>query len=268
MAALAAVAIIVIVVIVGGRETGLDAPPDDVHETQPAHVAATGAAVEGEAAMETEHAVDAAMPDPSEDGEGAVGAEAEAPSEETPRDDGAAGEVAAATEPDQSSEPEVAVAKVPAPETRRPVRRPAKRRAPDRPGHVTLHTVPWTEIHVDGEPMGATPRRIELPPGRHEVRLLNTEAGIDHRTVLEVGPGSDQRLRFDLRTGRLAIFVRPWGDVYVDGRKRGTTPMPPLELPVGRRTIRVVHPDSGRSEERTVELRAGETETVRFNLGD
>jgi hypothetical protein len=39
--------------------------------------------------------------------------------------------------------------------------------------------------------------------------------------------------------GQLKINVRPWADVYIDGKRMGSTPLKPLELTVGEHTVLV-----------------------------
>jgi hypothetical protein len=63
----------------------------------------------------------------------------------------------------------------------------------------------------------------------------------------------------------LKILPRPWADVTVDGRVVGQTPQPPIALPPGSHSIVLTHPDYPRII-RKVEIRAGETTTIRPDL--
>lgn len=63
-------------------------------------------------------------------------------------------------------------------------------RASGAPGRVRFVVHPWAEIHVGGHPPLLTPRAapLELPPGRHEVRLRHPSYGEVVRTVdIEAG---------------------------------------------------------------------------------
>jgi len=42
--------------------------------------------------------------------------------------------------------------------------------------------------------------------------------------------------------GRLSVNATPWGDVFIDGRAAGQTPLVDLELPPGRYRLRIVRP--------------------------
>jgi hypothetical protein len=62
--------------------------------------------------------------------------------------------------------------------------------------------------------------------------------------------------------GRLLVRVDPWASVYVDGKLRGTAPMPPLVLPPGSYEVRLVNPHVGRNETVRVVIRSGGTTRI------
>jgi serine/threonine protein kinase len=61
--------------------------------------------------------------------------------------------------------------------------------------------------------------------------------------------------------GLLQVVVKPWGEVQVDGRSVGTTPLDRLSLPSGTHAVTVRHPLYEPWEGR-VTIRAGQTERV------
>jgi serine/threonine-protein kinase len=65
--------------------------------------------------------------------------------------------------------------------------------------------------------------------------------------------------------GLLQVAVRPWGEVSVDGKVVGTTPLDRLTLPAGVHTIRLRHP-SYEPQERTVTIRPGQLERLFVDL--
>jgi predicted Ser/Thr protein kinase len=65
--------------------------------------------------------------------------------------------------------------------------------------------------------------------------------------------------------GQLQVAVRPWGEVSVDGRVIGTTPLDRITLPVGTHVLRVRHP-LYELWERPVTIRSGETAKVVVDL--
>lgn len=68
-----------------------------------------------------------------------------------------------------------------------PTTTPGRRREPSRvvaePGRLQVNVLPWAEVIVDGRPRGRVPVDVELPSGRHRVRLENPQLGV---RVLEV----------------------------------------------------------------------------------
>jgi predicted Ser/Thr protein kinase len=65
--------------------------------------------------------------------------------------------------------------------------------------------------------------------------------------------------------GQLQVAVRPWGEVSVDGRVIGTTPLDRITLPAGTHRLRVRHP-LYELWERPVSIRSGETAKVVVDL--
>jgi len=59
----------------------------------------------------------------------------------------------------------------------------------------------------------------------------------------------------------LQVAVRPWGEVWVDGRSVGTTPLDRVTLAAGAHVIRIRHP-AYEPVERRVTVRPGQTEKV------
>ena len=63
-------------------------------------------------------------------------------------------------------------------------------------------------------------------------------------------------------TGRMVLDIKPWGEVYVDGRKRGLSPpLKNLQLPEGRYRVEVRNPAAA-TIARDVEVKAGRSTTI------
>ncbi|MGB5809225.1 MAG: hypothetical protein WBG86_01770, partial [Polyangiales bacterium] len=65
---------------------------------------------------------------------------------------------------------------------------------------------------------------------------------------------------------RLSVEVFPWGEVWINGRRRGTAPLKNIVLKPGR--YRVAAGRDSPTETRVVRLRPGQRDTVRFDLTD
>lgn len=137
------------------------------------------------------------------------------------------------------------------------------------PGSLTIYSRPWTEVTIDGTSYGATPLDgpIELKPGVHVLQLANAAEGIRHRQRVKVQPGKDITIRKDFRKGFLQVFVKPFGDVYVNGKRKGLTPLDkPIQLYEGVHTLRVYCARTGKEETQKVHVDPGKTNTVKLDL--
>ncbi len=66
------------------------------------------------------------------------------------------------------------------------------------------------------------------------------------------------------KTGSLLVRARPWANVVVDGKPVGTTPFPPLTLPVGKH--RVTLEQGGTTKVLAVDVKAGQTATLNVDM--
>jgi serine/threonine-protein kinase len=66
--------------------------------------------------------------------------------------------------------------------------------------------------------------------------------------------------------GSLSFRIRPYADVFIDGRRVGLTPMPPVPLNPGRHRIRLVCDSLNRAVLRTVVIEPGERETLTVDM--
>lgn len=123
---------------------------------------------------------------------------------------------------------------------------PPDSRTPDT-GHLLVLVEPWAEVAVDGVDRGQTPLpEMILPAGSHALVLSNPNfvGLIRDRVQVPAGQSVERRYSFN-ESGTLRLLVRPWADVYVDGRHAGQTPMAALRLPPGTHTIVMRHPELG-----------------------
>ena len=121
---------------------------------------------------------------------------------------------------------------------------------------------PGAQVLVDGNPVGSTPVRVELPVGSHAVELKLKAAR--RRQTLEIARGREAAVNVDWNArpvGRLQISSTPTGArVLVDGRERGETPLTLDELAVGTHTVQIESSEG--SVRRQVVILAGKTESM------
>ncbi len=69
-------------------------------------------------------------------------------------------------------------------------------------GTLRINTRPWSEVYVDGRPVGNTPlMRLELDPGSHKVRLVNRDFGIEQTITVNIAPGETVTKILNLQPG-------------------------------------------------------------------
>lgn len=74
--------------------------------------------------------------------------------------------------------------------------------------------------------------------------------------VEEIGTGN----------GTLQVAVNPWGNVSINGKSYGTTPLGAISLAPGTYTITVTNPDLGATRSGSVKVLPGKPASIRFDL--
>ena len=67
------------------------------------------------------------------------------------------------------------------------------------------------------------------------------------------------------RTGKLELRIRPYATVYLDDKLLGDTPLPPIQVTVGKHTLRLVNPRLKKDVELQIVIKPGEN-LVKHNL--
>jgi Domain of unknown function (DUF4388)/PEGA domain len=134
-------------------------------------------------------------------------------------------------------------------------------------GHLLVVVDPWALVAIDGADVGETPlTEIPLDAGSHDVVLSNPNVVGVIRDRVTVVAGQTIRKRYSFHdSGSLRVLVKPWADVYVDGRHVGQTPMGELHLPPGRHILLFRHPQLGEKTEQ-VEILANREKVVEVQM--
>lgn len=146
-------------------------------------------------------------------------------------------------------------------------RRPRRRaRTPEvkRPTLSIVTEPSGLDVEIDGRRVGRSPLEVSVTPGRHRVRVSSAVRALSRTTRLEVPKRGQVSETIAFAQARLRVLARPWATVFVDGRKRGVTPLE-LEVYEGARQIRL-EGSNGEVHRETVELNAGEERTLRVKL--
>jgi serine/threonine protein kinase len=131
------------------------------------------------------------------------------------------------------------------------------------PGFVDVVCQPWARVYLGDSLIGTTPlpSPLKLAAGHHDLIFLNPEIGQPVQQPVTVTAGQTTVLRVDLfaHVARIRIAsVKPWADVYVDGKLEMRTPSTKIIFrPLGTHTITLKHPDY-----------PVRTDTIAFREGD
>jgi hypothetical protein len=140
------------------------------------------------------------------------------------------------------------------------------------PGQLTVRTRPSVLLSVDGRALGRTPiEKLDLPPGRHELRFQDEDSFLDQKVFVEVAPGKESVDDRAFAKRRVRFAPQPWANVYVKDRFLLTAPgdkdLYPGTYSVtfvndkikARKTIQIIVPDAGADlATMTVKLTPGE----------
>jgi hypothetical protein len=124
-------------------------------------------------------------------------------------------------------------------------------------GSVTVVSEATLRIVEGDAVIGSSRDRLELPVGRHELTLVDEASGINTTRVVQVDVKKPAVLKVAVPMGVLAVSTTPGAEVWVDGNKRGETPIGSLALRAGAHDIVFRHPDFG-DRRRAVVVTAGD----------
>ena len=139
---------------------------------------------------------------------------------------------------------------------------------------ITQTLVPFSTLNIVSTPAGAsvtvngeasgqtTPTALKLVPGEHHVIVTFTTGAQQSQTV-QLQPGQEHQLSFELGYGELILNAEPWGEVYLDGEHQGTTPLRLRKALVGEHTVKVVNEGY---QEATEKVTIGASKPTRLNV--
>ena len=129
-----------------------------------------------------------------------------------------------------------------------PIKRPEMPPATG-PGLLSISCVPWAQVYIADTLVGTTPlpAPIKLPSGSYDLVLLNPEIGQPVVRPVTVKPGETSDLKVNLYdyVARIRVAsVKPWADVYINGKLELRTPSSKtIFRPLGRYVVTLRNPD-------------------------
>ena len=117
------------------------------------------------------------------------------------------------------------------------------------PGLLEITTRPWASVYIGDSLWGTTPlsKPLSMLPGDYDLVLMNPEIGFPIMRSVSIEPGEQSSLKVNLydAVARIRVAsVKPWADVYVDGKLEFRTPSSRIIFrPLGSHTITLKHPE-------------------------
>jgi hypothetical protein len=114
------------------------------------------------------------------------------------------------------------------------------------PGWISIDLPIQIEIYEGGRFVGTnSTEHLAFTAGEHQLELVNESLQYRSTQVISVTPGKLVPVRVTLPSGTLNVNALPWGDVFIDGRPVGQTPLGNIKLPIGPHRIVFRHPELG-----------------------
>ncbi len=112
--------------------------------------------------------------------------------------------------------------------------------------YLKVKVEPWAKIYIDGKYIETTPiaGNLTVSSGVHNIRLENPNFKIWQRNIkFKPDETVDLNVRLEPLEGALKLVVKPWADVYIDGKFYETTPIAqPIRLSAGQHRLKLINP--------------------------
>jgi PEGA domain len=137
---------------------------------------------------------------------------------------------------------------------------------PAQPGFIRIESPVALEVYEDDHLIGTSAvDRIMLPAGSHTLRLSSQALNFELRHAVDVASGQTRVVRPTLPNGTLSINALPWAEVWVDGERKGETPIGNLSASIGQHEVVFRHPQLG-EQRRSVTVTTGGITRVGVDL--
>jgi serine/threonine protein kinase len=124
--------------------------------------------------------------------------------------------------------------------------KPDQEPPPAEPSFLKVTAKPWAKIYIDDRYVETTPiaKPIKVSAGAHMVKLENPSFKIwQQKITFNSGKTHSIDVRLEPKDGFLKLTVKPWADVYIDGKFMETTPIgSPIKLSAGRHILKLTNP--------------------------
>lgn len=137
-------------------------------------------------------------------------------------------------------------------------------------GKLFVEAHPWAEIYINNKKIETTPleHSIELGSGSYELKLIHPDFP-PYIEKIKIKPDEVQNVKINFyeKVGYLDCKIFPWGEIYIDGNYKSTSPLlKPIVLMPGSHNLSIRNPGYEKSIEKKITVKAKETLTLKFNF--
>ena len=139
-------------------------------------------------------------------------------------------------------------------------------------GELFVEANPWAEIYINNRKIETTPleQGIQLDAGSYELRLVHPDFPSYFESIeIKQNKLRTVKINFYEKVGYLDCKIYPWGEIYIDGKYKSTSPLlKPVVLMPGNYSLSIRNPGYNKDIEEVITVKAKETLTLRFNFDD
>lgn len=136
-------------------------------------------------------------------------------------------------------------------------------------GELFVECIPWADVYVDGNKIETTPlsKNIKMETGQHKIELIHPEFPEYSQNIL-IGADSITTLKINLNDfwGYLVCNLHPWGEIYLDGKLIGQTPLDkPIKLLPSNYKVKLTNPNFN-ALDTTILISASDTAIINYRF--
>lgn len=154
-------------------------------------------------------------------------------------------------------------------EQKQPEKRPDQASSVKRTGKLFVVCHPWANIIIDSAQAETTPLKgdIVLTEGEHWLKLVHPNYPVYSKKVfISADSRIEIKVNLDTLFGFLDCKISPWGEIYINGRLYGQTPLQsPIKLIPGDYNV-VVKNTSYNSTEFKVKIQKNQTYVLKYSF--
>ncbi len=139
---------------------------------------------------------------------------------------------------------------------------PVKKDIQQDTGMLTINTVPFTDLYLNGKRIGSTPlAKYKLPVGRHKLKLKNKSAMISSSINIRIKKDEELKQVIKFKKGTLKVVTNGNPTILINGRTVGVGT---LTKDLYEGTYFVMIKDGRNVKKYTITIRPRRTETINY----